>query len=1281
MARALSDVSADLARRAAALAADPEVARSMQGGGIAVRRQALFTAAREAMKDSRPGTWIALADRGGEVHAWWGDAPAQVLEVRPSGTLSVRWSATRMELLHWRVAGSGPFAGLICAGRSLPVEAPGFGRALDLRGEALAWEPVAAGQASTLLNMPGGSALVAARRASIAPGTDPRWRIAALVVLLGLALALLSGRAGPVPCGAGLAIGLLAASSYSLGEIARVLASPMAWIPALGVAVPMGGIPVLGVAVLPYALDRLRRREGIGNRRLLALAGYGLLALAFFAAHRVALPELGSALPIGSSAFLALLGLTALTASALALGAAAAPAPAGRGWTGSALIASAAAIVLGLRWVSATAAFPAAIGLATVLAYELCRRSIATASAGAAPGSFRLLGAAMMLFVLIASPWHEHERAAAAFRSAAAIRLPEPESISAGAVVSVRRAVEGVTAFDLARELPAPIASLDLSDLAYRLWHEGQESAPSPALIAYEVFDPTGLLRSRFSLIPATEDAPGSESGGIRIERHEVAVVKRAAVLRDGGAPWGRAVISVADWPGWDPLPPRLEVYRRLVGAEPATPSPPRPILASYGPDGSKREEGPDFSPEVLARVREAGRPMRVRLRYRAEELRGELRPMPDGFQLVAIPGPDFLQRLLTAALLLPPAAALYVAGGIILAWRFVTTRSKLRGALPRGTRTFRGRLVALFVLSVMIPLVAVTAFLRSSIASRTAQDTLDHARTGLETARRVLDDYLPSAAAQGRLNLLDDSLLSWLSNAVGYDLSVFSPEARLIATSRRDLYAAGLLPERMSGAAYSAIGLGGARQRTDTRILEGSPFEEMTTALSSVPGVPGVRSPVLLTLLLLPQQRVAEAEAAQLTAAFSAFALLVFLISAAVAGRLAVRVARPVADLVEGTRAVARGDFTPQLAEPPDEELRELVRAFLFMSRSLKEQTNALSQEKERLATLLSQLTAGVVAYGEDRRVLLANPAAAALGGGRSDGATLEEVFPGEAMKPVRELLERYGELSVSEDLEPRPGERWRVVTVPLPLGGSGARMAVIEDVSDVVRSNRLAAWAEMARIIAHEIKNPLTPIRLSVEHLREVWRRQSPEFDRVLEECVRNVLHQTDELRRAAAEFSDYARLPRPEMRSTDIGKLLRESVGAYAGAPGIAWAVDAGDDLRADGDPRLLARVLSNLIGNSVEALRGRGGEIRAAAQRRNGRIAVSVEDDGPGVAASILPRLFDPYFSAKSGGTGLGLAIAKKIVEEHGGTIGARNRSPRGFRVDFELPVSSAASEPA
>jgi nitrogen fixation/metabolism regulation signal transduction histidine kinase len=401
----------------------------------------------------------------------------------------------------------------------------------------------------------------------------------------------------------------------------------------------------------------------------------------------------------------------------------------------------------------------------------------------------------------------------------------------------------------------------------------------------------------------------------------------------------------------------------------------------------------------------------------------------------------------------------------------------------------------------------------------------------------------------------------------------------------------------------------------------------------------------------------------------------LVFLFSAAVAGRLALRVARPVADLVEGTRAVARGNFAPHLDEPPDEELKELVRAFLSMSRSLKEQTDALSREKERLATLLAHLTAGVVAYRSDGAVLLANPAAAALGGGLADGATLEDVFPGEKMAEVRRLLTEFTDASVTSEVEPGSGERWRIVTVPLPVGGEGARMAVIEDVSEVVRSNRLEAWAEMARIIAHEIKNPLTPIRLSVEHLREVWRRSggaTPEFERVLEECVTNVLRQTDELKHAASEFSDYARLPRPEIGAIDVARVLTDSAAAFSGAPGVRWSVRSDPDVLAEADPRLLARVLSNLIGNAVDALSGAEGEINLSVAKRGGRIIVTVEDTGPGVPARILPRLFDPYFSVKSGGTGLGLAIAKKIVEEHGGSIAAENRRGGGFRVRFELP---------
>src|SRR5262249_38728879 len=209
---------------------------------------ALFNATRDAMAGAAPGTWIALADRRGDVHAWWGDAPAQVLETRSAATLAVRWSATRLELLHWRVAGRGALGGLVCAARSLPVEAPDFGRALNLTGEALDWEPVAPGKGEPLLTLPSGGApgaastaaagavLIAARRTAAPTAQDPRWKAAALTLLIAVMLFLIAGRADPFSMGAGLALGLLSALCYVDAGGDRSLLWPEVWIPALGAA-------------------------------------------------------------------------------------------------------------------------------------------------------------------------------------------------------------------------------------------------------------------------------------------------------------------------------------------------------------------------------------------------------------------------------------------------------------------------------------------------------------------------------------------------------------------------------------------------------------------------------------------------------------------------------------------------------------------------------------------------------------------------------------------------------------------------------------------------------------------------------------------------------------------------------------------------------------------------------------------------------------------------------------------------------------------------------------
>jgi signal transduction histidine kinase len=1259
--RALTDATeklkADLRRRAEDFARRPEVTQSLAGGGIAVNRIGLFGAARSSLENAPSGSWIILTDPAGRVEAWWGDAPSSLEGFQAGNGFGVRWSATTVTIAFRGPIGPAAQTSAVYSARTLSARAPDFALALGLSGRAVAWEPVAAPGAPA-----GGD--VAFRPAAF-PMVPPAWPWVEWAVTALCAAWLIGKARGSWRSGAGASL-LYLGLQAGLHSGSHVLASPAVWAGALG------------VACLPPALALLSTAKSKPIRsRLLRPAGCALALLALVAASAITAPELGTPVAGSLPLLLQLAGVAALVAGGLALttsGLGTSPGP----WMTVAIVVTVGSICAALAWMSASALFIPLLALATVLSAECWSRAAAAALAGQGFVVARLCAGCALVTVLVASPLAEHVRVVRLTAMARRISLPDPARASPDAVFAAEQAVDRITRLDLARELAAPVSQTDLSDLAYRLWREGELPPRAPRLIAYRVFDRAGSQRSSFSLIPEAAAAAQTLTGPLAIDRYRLAVVRRVAVLSDHGVRWGEVEISVADWPIWDPLPARIDVYRRLVLGEPpgapAHAETPRPFLALYARDGEKRDEGPTLSAHLRDTLRRSEQPMPVRLPFRGEVLWGEIRPAPEGFRLVALPGPDLLGRLLAAALLFPALGVLAGIGGLVAIWRVATGRHGASDAIPRAARTFRGRLAALFVLGVMLPLIAVTLFLRSAIVTRSRRDTLDHARTALTTARRVLDDYLPSVPSpDGGLSAVDDVLLIWLSNAVGYDLSVYSPDSTLLATSRRDLYAAGLVPDRIPAAAYVATGLGGGTQFVGTRFAPGR-IDEITSSLASIPGVPGVKSPALLTLLLLPQQRVAQAEASQLTAAVSAFALLAFLVSAVIAGRLAVRVARPVADLVEATRAVARGDFAPKVAEPPDEELRELVRAFLSMSQSLQTQTEALSAEKERLAALLEHLTAGVVAYRDAGEVLLANPAAAALGRGSAGARRLEEVFPGEDMTELRRaLLEPRGRTSPLE-IEPRPGERWRVVTVPLPLGGGGARMAVIEDVSDVVRSNRLAAWAEMARIIAHEIKNPLTPIRLSVEHLREVWRRGAPDFERVLEECATNVLRQTEELRRAAAEFADYARLPEAQLAETDLARLLADSAAAYAGAPGVRWSVRADPDLVAVGDRRLLSRVFANLVGNAVEALGGRGGEIRLSARRADGRAFLSVEDSGPGVAPETLSRLFEPYFSSKSGGTGLGLAIAKKIVEEHRGTISAENLPQGGFRVTFDLPLA-------
>jgi signal transduction histidine kinase/HAMP domain-containing protein len=1269
-ARRFAAAERDLVERVEKLAQDGRVRAVLAGGGIAIDRQALFGAAARAMAGAPAGSGVMLVAPDGSALAWWGDAPAEPPSVSAGGgiRLDVDWGVTRFVVRAIAPVDVGAQHGLAVALRSFSVEGTELAAPSGWTLESCAPDralPIAATAASVIDGVP-----IVSIRAVPAPRNDApirRGRKAAAACVFFLLIAIM--RRGPRADR--LRPASLAGDPLRLALTGVVLAagawavlpprSPAEWPGAVGGAIALILLlPVIGAAEREPAGGPLKRK-GVPWIGILCAAGLALL-LAFRSPEAAGGPFLE---PRAARDAVAL----ALLLAEMAIGL---QRPSRSGRRGSPLIPAAMVLAISaalLLWPDLAARGAARFLAGFAFAAIVCARPLAGRSRRAfLAGLCAVAGAVLAVAAGVASA-----RQAETHRSAG-ILPPNPEVPSAAAVRTADLAIGDIGRFDAARDLPASPDVVDLGELPYFFWKAQSTAIPGPLLRAYEIWDPEHGM-TRFSIGVPEPGPPGVPGPAVTIGDLRVAIVRRETMLMREGRPWLRAAVEIADWPTWDPLPSRVELYRNVVlGGQPGERAGPRPVIALYSNEGRPLTEGPAFvRVSGSARIR-AVTP--VRTVWRRQEYVGTVRPFGDRFLLVLFPTPGAAGRALLVGMALLGLAGFSLAMALLFGAAWLAAGSGIRQPIT-GLRSLRQRLPLLFTLLVLVPLLGVAFFVRQTFQARLSVDTLAHARAALGAARHVFDDYLLSQTSPGRrIELLDDSLVGWMADVVGYDLSVYV-DSRLLATSRRDLFVAGVLPDRLDGDTYARISFENSDLVLHRRAVGRRPFEELVAPLSAVTPVPGLTGPAVISVPLLPQQQEAQQKLAETTAAIGVFTLLLFFLSAGIGVRTALGVVEPVTELIEGTRAVSRGNFAPRIHRPADEELRELVGAFFQMSSSLQAQREALSREKERLETVLTNINAGVVAYAPAGEVLLANPAAKSLGGSDAAGR-LEELFPGDEFAGLRDFLLGSNGTSAEQDFDVGiPPRHLRVVVASLPLGGAGVRMAVVEDVSDLVRSNRLSAWAEMARIIAHEIKNPLTPIRLSAEHLRAVHERGDPDFDRVLEACVGNILEQTEALRRAASEFADYARLPRFSTEPVAVGPVLEAVRRAYAGAPRVAWQSEIEPDVCVQANARLLERAVSNLVGNALEALGERGGTIRMRVSRLGRNAVFEIGDTGPGVAPDLLPRLFDPYFFVKSGGTGLGLAIVKKIVEEHGGTVSARSAPGAGFHVTFTIPLASPA----
>jgi two-component system nitrogen regulation sensor histidine kinase NtrY len=413
----------------------------------------------------------------------------------------------------------------------------------------------------------------------------------------------------------------------------------------------------------------------------------------------------------------------------------------------------------------------------------------------------------------------------------------------------------------------------------------------------------------------------------------------------------------------------------------------------------------------------------------------------------------------------------------------------------------------------------------------------------------------------------------------------------------------------------------------------------------------------------------------------------------------LAKRITRPALALSAAAREIGAGRLDQRIEPQSNDEFGSLVEAFNAMASELaasrrKVDRGTIQLERQHvevegrrryIETILERITTGVVSVDAAGAITTINSAASRLLG--LDRAIVGQpaisVFDRADLQPLRGLLAGVGRgpapPAAQEIAIVRDGQELHLAAVATALvGDSGAPegvVLVLDDVTPLIRAQKVAAWREVARRLAHEIKNPLTPIQLSAERLRRHFAGAPPQAKALVEECSQTIIGEVESLKGLVDEFSQFARMPSPRTVPTDLGQLITDTIALYNGiftevrieqrfAPGVPL-------VRLDGEQ--IRRVIINLVDNAIEAMERRG-EIVVETQldAANNVVRVFVADNGPGIPPAEREKLFLPYYSTKRRGSGLGLAIVRRIIAEHGGSIEVGDNAPRGTRLTIELP---------
>jgi nitrogen fixation/metabolism regulation signal transduction histidine kinase len=673
--------------------------------------------------------------------------------------------------------------------------------------------------------------------------------------------------------------------------------------------------------------------------------------------------------------------------------------------------------------------------------------------------------------------------------------------------------------------------------------------------------------------------------------------------------------------------------------------------------------------------------------------------------------------------LLLINAMGLVVLGALVIAniiWLISQQRKKAVGA------KLTTRLVITFVVLSMVPVSIVyyfsLQFLHRGIDSwfdvrieQALDDALDLSRTALDVRLRdvlrvtesVADEIAQSPSTTLSLNLYDLRVRSGAA-----ELTLLGSDNRIIASSsidptvivphrpsndmlqvvRNGKHYIGLDPVGDSGLfARALVPVLSSRQDSEVYILQAlfTVSERLSTLAEGVQSAYGhykelayLRTPLKFSYTLTLSIVLVLSLLAAIWAAFHS----------------ARRLVAPVTDMAEATRAIAEGDYSKRLPVASDDELGFLVRSFNDMTRRLskaRDQARKSQQQVEGqrayLEAVLANLSSGVMSLDADWVIRAVNSAARQNLGVDIKaylGRSLTEIGRDHAfLRPFVDVISRHhrsGKKLWQEEVS-LFGVNGRQVLMCRGTSFKGTnsdrdgKVIVFDDVTALIQAQRDAAWGEVARRLAHEIKNPLTPIQLSAERLRRRFIKRMDEKDvEVLDRATRTIVNQVEAMKKMVNAFSEYARIPQISLEAVDLNQLLQEVLELYRGVDSRVKLVTRLDARQPciEGDVGRLRQLLHNLLKNSLEAVAETAGACitvttHTADESERAYVELVIDDNGPGFPERVLDNIFEPYVSTKPRGSGLGLAIVKKIVEEHGGVIAAEGNPEGGARIRIRL----------